>query len=384
MDRMAPPVKRRIPWLAVLFTLLAVGIALAIALGGGRPVHVRVMKPARGVVEDLVTSNSVGSVEPVQTAVVAAEVAGRLLRIHVRQGPLKARALVFEIDSSDLRAEREVTAREIDTARARVVQASLQKKKVWEDIERLKTVDVPRGDVERLQRDLEISRQVEEVAKLQIGTLEAQLAVLDHRIGKTKVLAPFDGTLVALHAEEGESVVPGKALYTIHSADLFRVRAPIDEVDVGRLRVGMPVRVGFESYPDRKFPGTLGEILPAATTDKKNNRTVDIRIDVPALPVNVLAGMSANIEVIVAARENVLSLPTHLVNDDRAGRGRFVFVAEGGLAKRRFVKVGLSNWETLEILEGLGPGDVVLVPSRSDEETPLKEGLKVAPDASGP
>src|SRR5687768_9406781 len=110
MDRMASPVKRRFPWLAVLFVLLAVGISLAVAFGGGRPVHARFMKPARGVVEDLVTSNSVGTVEPVQTAVVAAEVAGRLLRIHVRQGPLKARDAVFEIDSSDLRAEREVTA----------------------------------------------------------------------------------------------------------------------------------------------------------------------------------------------------------------------------------------------------------------------------------
>ena len=381
---MAAPVKRRIPWLAALFAFLAIAIALGIALGGGRPVHARFSRPVRGVVEDLVTSNSVGWVEPVQTAVVAAEVSGRLLRIRVRQGPVKAGDPVVEIDASDLRAERQVTSRDIDTARARVVHAGLQKKKVSEDLERLRTVDVPRGDVERLERDLEIARQAEEVAKLQIGSLEATLGVLDLRLAKTRVAAPFAGTVVALHAEEGESLVPGKALYTIHSAEPFRVRAPIDEVDVGRLRVGMPVRVRFESLPDRPFTARIDEILPAASTDKKNNRTVDIRIAVPELPSNILAGMSANIEVIVDARANVLSLATHLVHDDREGRGKFVFVAENGTARRRFVKTGLSNWEVIEIAEGLTADDVVLVPLQLDDEPPLKEGMKVLPHEPGP
>lgn len=369
--------KRRLSWIAALVAFAVLLAGIVALMGAARPVRVRFAKPARAVVEDLVTSNSVGSVEPVQTAVVAAEVAGRLLRIQIRQGPVKTKETVAEIDSSDLRAEREVTARQIETARARVVHAGLQKKKVSEDLERLRTVDVPRGDVERLQRDLEIARQAEEVVRLEIGSLDAQLAVLDHRISKTRVAAPFDGIVVALHSEEGESVVPGKALYTIHSAEAFRVRAPIDEVDVGRLRVGMPVRVAFESHPDRKFPGSIAEILPSATTDKKNNRTVDIRIGVPGLPSNVLAGMSAGIEVIVAARADVLSLPTHLVNDDREGRGRFVLVEEGGTARRRYVKTGLGNWDAIEILEGLTEQDRVLIPLQLEDEPPLKEGVKV-------
>jgi HlyD family secretion protein len=370
-------VKRRRPWVLALFVLAAIGLAGVLAWPGGRPVRVRFSKPARGVVEEIVTSNSVGSVEPLQTAVVAAEVSGRILRIHVRQGPVRRGQAVVEIDSADLKADREVVRRDVDTARARVVTAGLRKKKVFEDLGRLRTVDVPRSDVERLERDLEIAKADEQVASLQIATLEAQLAVLDLRISRTSVLSPFDGTVVTLHAEEGESVVPGKALFTAHSADPFLVRAPMDEVDVGRLALGQPVRVTFESHPQRKFMGLLHEIWPAASTDKKNNRTVDIRIRVPDLPPNVLAGMSANIEVILRAKEDALYLPTHLVQDDREGRGRFVFVPENGVARRRFVKTGLANWETIEILEGLGPDDAVLVPLRSDEEEPLKEGLRV-------
>jgi HlyD family secretion protein len=376
-------VKPRRPWLLLVFVLLALGVVAALVLPSGRPVRVRFTRVSRGTVEDTVTSNSVGSVEPVQTAVVSAEVAGRLLRIHVRQGPVRGARTVVEIDSADLKAEREVVRNDVETARARLVTAGLQKKKVFEDLERRRTVDVPRSEVERLERDLEIAKADEHVASRQIKTLEAQLAVLDLRISRTEVRSPFDGTVVTLHAEEGESVVPGKPLFTAHSSSPFLVRAPMDEVDVGRLSLGLPVRVTFESQPDRRFQGVLHEIWPAASTDKKNNRTVDIRIRVPDLPPNVLAGMSANIEVILQAKEDALFLPTHLVQDDREGRGRFVFVAEGGLARRRFVRTGVGNWETVEILEGLGAADVVLMPLRSDEEEPLKDGLRVISHDAG-
>jgi HlyD family secretion protein len=332
---------------------------------------------AKGRVEEIVTANSVGSVEPVQTAVVASEIVGRILRIPVRQGAVKAGQPVFEIDARDLRAEREVTSREIETARARVAGSELRKKKVWEDLRRLKDVDVPKSEVERLERDLEIAKQDEEIARHAIKTLEAQLAVLDLKLSKVVVAAPFDGTVVTLHSEEGESVVPGKTLFTLHSAGLLLIRAPIDEVDMGRVSLGLPVHVTFDAYRNRKFAGVVHEIMPSASTDKKNNRTVDVKVKVAEMPAAICAGMSANIEVVIRAHENVSYLPTHLVHDDREGRGRFVYVAVEGRAARRFVKTDYSNWETVEITEGLGPDDVVIVPLPTEDEQTLKERTKV-------
>ncbi len=374
---MGAPVRRRRPWLIAFFVLLALGIAIAVSMNGGKPLRVKGVRLERGRVEEVVTANSVGTVEPLQTALVASEIVGRIERIPVREGPVKAGQTVFEIDSRDLRAEREVASREIETARARVSQAELRKKKVSEDLHRLKDVDVPKGDVERLERDLEIARKDEEIARLAIRTLEAQLAVLDLRLSKVAVKSPFDGTVVTLHAEEGESVVPGKALFTVHSAGTLLVRAPIDEVDMDRVALGLPVHVTFDAHRERRLRGEVHEIMPSASADKKNNRTVDIKVRVPEMPGSILAGMSANIEVVIRAREDVPYLPTHLVHDDREGRGRFVYVAQDGRAARRFVKTGLWNWETIEIEEGLDGKDLVLVPLPSEDEQGLKEGSKV-------
>ncbi len=374
---MGQPVKRRRKWLISFFVVVALGIAITVSTNGPRPVRVRAAHPKVGVVEETVTSNSVGTVEPEKTAVVASELAARILKVAVRQGPVTAGQTVFELDFRDAEAEREVARREIQASKGRLEQAELRKKKVWSDLERYRGTDVPRADVERLERDLDIARKDEEIAKLVIGTLEAQLEVLDLKIRKARVAAPFDGVVVKLLAEEGESVIPGRTLFTIHSAGPLLIRAPMDEVDMGRLELGRLARVSFDSYPGEKFEGRVHEITPAASTDQKNNRTIDIKILVPNLPPNIRAGMSANIEVVVRSRENVLHVPTHLVHDDREGRGKYVFVVGNGTAKRRFVKTGLASWETTEIAEGLTARDTLVLPLQFEDERAVSEGVRV-------
>lgn len=373
---MALPVRRRRSWVLGLFIVAAIAIAALTTLNGGTPVPVRVRQPAVGRVEEIVTANSVGTVEPEKTAIVAAEVSARILRIRVRQGPAKAGESIFELDARDLEADREVTRREIDTSRARHEQAVLMKKKVLQDLERLKGVDVPKSDIERLERDLEVARKGEDILTMSLRTLEAQLAILDLRLSKTRVLAPFDGTVVRLHSEEGESVIPGKPLFTLHSSGALLVRAPIDEVDMERLSLGLPTRVTIADRGE-KLTGVVHEIMPSASTDQKNNRTVDIKIRVTDMPSNVYAGMSANIEVVVRAKDDVLYLPTHLLHDERDSRGKYVFIEAQGLARKQPVRTGLSNWETVEIAEGLGPGARVIVPVQGQEDHKVRDGSRI-------
>ncbi len=376
---MGAPVKRRRSWLIGFFVLVALGIALAVSFNGRNPIRVRIIHAALDRVEDIVTANSVGSVEPEKTAVVASETTGRILRARVRQGEVEAGQVVFEIDSRDLEAEREVTRRDIETSRARIEQSAVRKKKVWEDLERLKRVDVPKGDVERTERDLEIARKDEEIAQLEIRRLEAQIEVLNLRLSKTKVSAPFAGTVIRLHSEEGESVTPGKPLFTIHSAGDLLIRAPIDEVDMARIALGLAARATFDTYGEEPFPGRVVERTPAASTDQKNNRTVDVKIRLERMPPNILSGMSANVEIVIRGKDDVLAVPSHLVRDDRQGRGKFVWVAEGDAARARLVKTGIVNWKTTEITEGLAAADRVIVPLQFIDERPVKEGSRIVP-----
>lgn len=371
------PVRRTRKWIIGFFILVALGVVFWITSGGGKPVRVRFSHPVRGRVEEIVTSNSVGSVEPLKNAVVSSEIVGRVKTILVRQGDVKAGQSIFELDSRDLEAEREVTRRDIATSRARIDQAELRKKKVSEDLERLKKVDVPKSDVERLERDLEIASKDEDISKLEILRLDAQLTVLDLRLAKTNVTAPFDGVVTRLLSEEGESVTPGKALFQIHSAGELLIRAPIDEVDMGRLSLGLPVRLSFDAYEGEKFEGTLHEIMPAASMDQKNNRTVDIKIRAPKMPRNIYANMSANIEVLLRAHDEVIHVPTHLVHEDRNRNEKYVFILDLGVARKRMIKTGFTNWETVEVTAGLETGDTLVVPLQFQDEAPVTEGTKV-------
>jgi HlyD family secretion protein len=374
---MSMPVRRTRKWIIGFFILVALGVVFWITSGGGKPVRVRFSHPVRGRVEEIVTSNSVGSVEPLKNAVVSSEIVGRVKTILVRQGDVKAGQSIFELDSRDLEAEREVTRRDIATSRARIDQAELRKKKVSEDLERLKKVDVPKSDVERLERDLEIASKDEDISKLEILRLDAQLTVLDLRLAKTNVTAPFDGVVTRLLSEEGESVTPGKALFQIHSAGELLIRAPIDEVDMGRLSLGLPVRLSFDAYEGEKFEGTLHEIMPAASMDQKNNRTVDIKIRAPKMPRNIYANMSANIEVLLRAHDEVIHVPTHLVHEDRNRNEKYVFILDLGVARKRMIKTGFTNWETVEVTAGLETGDTLVVPLQFQDEAPVTEGTKV-------
>lgn len=374
---MAPSVRRRRNWLIGFFLFLALAIAAVVALNGSDPLRVTLVRPEYGAVPEIVTGNSVGTVEPPQTAYVAAEIAGKVLKIHVRQGPVKADQAVFELDARDLEAEREVTRRDIETSRSRLAQAVVRKKKVWEDLERLKQVDVPKGDIERLERDLEIARKDEEIFQLSIRTLEAQLDLLSLKLKKARIAAPFDGKVVKLLGEEGEAVTPGKSLFILHSSGPLLVRVPIDEVDMRGLALGLPSEVGFDGY-DKTFPGEVFEITPAASADQKNNRTVDVKVRIPDLPPSILAGMSANVQIITRTKENALRIPTHLIHEDRQLREKYVYVLEAGAARRRRVETGFTNWNTTEIVSGLTTVDPVIVPPfEGADARPLKEGVRV-------
>lgn len=340
----------RLPrWLIPAAVVLILTAAAVVYFGKPKPVRVKVIHPAVGRVEEIVTANSVGTVEPEKIAVISAEIAGRIRAIRIRQGRAKAGQLVVELET--------------DVAQAQMEQAELRRKKIWEDLERWKGVDVPKGDVDRLTLDLAIAKADEQIARL---TLD-----------KARVAAPFDGIVVKLHSEEGEWVIPGKALFTLHSAGPPLIRAPIDEVDMGRLALSLPARLGFDNYYGKKFEGVVHEIMPAASADQKNNRTVDIKIRASQMPPNILAGMSANVEIVIQAKEGATCIPTHLIHDDREGHGKYVFVAQAGRARRKQVTPGISNWETTEIVDGLAPADEVIVPLQFEDERTVADGMPV-------
>lgn len=378
---MTTPRRGRYWWVLGFFVLVALGVVALILANGKKPVRIQVVQAKFGPVSEIVTANSVGTVEAQMSSTISAEISGRILAVAVRPGSkngsrIDAGGPVVSIDPEDILGEWKVTNSDIATQQLRETQARLRREKLDADYKRVVGTDEPRQNLDRLEKEIEIARTDELIAASAIKTLQAQLAVIERRKGKTEVAAPFAGTVSKLLVEVGELVTPGKPLFTILSDGPLLIRAPIDEVDKPRVRLGLPVVVAFDGYA-RKFDGLVEEIMATASTDQKNNRTIDIKARLADMPPEVCAGMSAHVEVVVSRKDRGLFLPTHLIHEERGGSEKFVYLAVEGKAAKRKVKTGLTNWETTEILEGLSETDPVVNPLQLVEDQAIAEGTPV-------
>ena len=154
------------------------------------------------------------------------------------------------------------------------------------------------------------------------------------------------------------------------------VSAPIDEVDAARLKIGMSGRITLDAYRGRSFAGKLRRIAPYVLALEKQARTVEVEVefDVPLETRHLLVGYSADIEVIVEARDNVLRVPTSALMPGN----RVLLLGEDGRLAERAVEVGLANWEFSEVKSGLPRGARVVT---SLERAGVKAGAHAAEEA---
>jgi HlyD family secretion protein len=161
--------------------------------------------------------------------------------------------------------------------------------------------------------------------------------------------------------------------------DSVFISAPMDEVDSARIQPGQPVRVTVDAYPGRTFPGRVLRIAPFVLDVEEQNRTVEIEVGLDRPDeVRLLPGTSADVEVILQARDNVTRVPTPALLE-----GGKVLAVDNGKLVERPVRAGVKNWDWTEVLEGLSPGDLVVTSLDSPE---IKAGaeVKVAGQAAEP
>ncbi|HSA01048.1 MAG TPA: HlyD family efflux transporter periplasmic adaptor subunit, partial [Candidatus Paceibacterota bacterium] len=149
------------------------------------------------------------------------------------------------------------------------------------------------------------------------------------------------------------------------------VSAPIDEADVARIRVGFPVRITLDAFREQAFSGTLTYISSFVETRQEQNRTLRVEAELKEnpLPANLLPGLSADVEIILDARDNVLRIPTYALME-----GNRVLVVRGNRLVEQKVETGLHNWSFTEILSPLAEGERVVI---SLDRPEIKGGAQV-------
>ena len=139
----------------------------------------------------------------------------------------------------------------------------------------------------------------------------------------------------------------------------FYLSAPIDEVDVADVALGQSARVTLDAFGKRRFDGRVRRIADYVLDAEKQARTVDVEVEfVNADDIRqLLAGYSADVEIILDVRRDTLRIPTEALIE---GRQVYRYNAADKTVEKRDVKTGVSNWDHTEILDGLAAGDLVV------------------------
>ena len=145
----------------------------------------------------------------------------------------------------------------------------------------------------------------------------------------------------------------------------------MDEVDSAAIRTGQPAKVSVDSRPGASFPGKVVRVAPYVLDIEAQNRTVEIEVefDDPEIAATLLPGTSADVEVVLEARDSVLRLPTSALLE-----GNRALVARDGRLVEQPVELGLRNWDWAEIREGLSPEQAVVI---SLDRVEVKAGARV-------
>lgn len=362
--------------------VVAVAVALRVTVFRADPVPVTVFRAAPGRVEATVTNSKAGTVKSRRRASLSPESGGRVESVPVREGDrVRAGQLLLRLSPEDARAQLAFQDRSVEAARAGETEACRRADQAARDLAR--TAELARQEIvsaqilEQFQSARDVASAACEAARARVRQALAALDLARVALAKTDLLAPFDGVVADVQTEVGEWITPSPPglrippVIELIDPSAIYVGAPMDEVDAGKIREGQPARISLDAFPDRSFPGRVTRVAPYVLDVVEQNRTFDVEAEFEdsGLARQLLPGTSVDIEVILAAKEGALRVPTSALLE-----GSRVLVVRGSTLVGVEVATGLRNWEFAEILRGLAEGDLVV---SSLDRAEVREGAKV-------
>jgi RND family efflux transporter MFP subunit len=198
----------------------------------------------------------------------------------------------------------------------------------------------------------------EEIMAAAKGLTQAEIRVKKAQmdLDKTMIRAPFSGIICDIRVSSDEHVTIGRELFTLVNISRIRVHAKVLESEIGKMKVGREVDLKFSAYPGRSFKGKVKAISPIVNPDDK---TCKVIIDVANPEEEIKPGMHTEVEIAAEIHQDRLLIPQEAILV-RSGR-KLAFVVENGLAKWRYIDVGLENEDFAEVLDGIKEGEEVII-----------------------
>lgn len=349
-----------------------------------KPLQVDLATITTGNVEATVVNTRAGTIKSCQRSNLAPISGGQIAKIWIKEGDhVQKGQVLLELWNQDLQAQRELAQRQLTMAQERRRETCILADNARRESIRVQQL-VAQGFVSSQRADdanaNARSRQAScEAAISDIKRAEAQIRVSQAGIDRTIITAPFSGVIGKITGELGEFTTPSPpGIPTPPTIDLIDdrclyVTAPMDEVDAPKIKVKQEARITLDAMPGKIFAGKVRRIAPYVTEIEKQARTVDIEVDFLQIPSDtLLVGYSADVEVILDRKTDVLRIPTQAI---RQNNKVLVTDTDNRLVEHQ-LETGLSNWSFTEILSGLKAGDQVLMSFDQDD---LKTGATVQP-----
>lgn len=312
--------------------------------------------------------NLAGEISPADIVSVRPEVNGKISELPVDiSDVVKKGDLLFALDDRDLMIELESRQTEIEAGRLQLEQA-LRLFERQKDLFKENLVS---------REEYENSNTAYKLAENRIERAQKDLALTQDRLSRTRITAPFDGTILTRAVALGQAVSgsggfnSGTEVMTIADLNQMMILAHVNQVDVTRLRANMAVVIEIEAVNGLKVNGVIDRIAPQATI-KSRTKGFETRIRLTEINPIVQPGMTANIVIPIAASENVVAVPLSAVftefNANTKEMERFVYVKQDDGYLWTPVKIGIADYSFVEILEGLSGGEQVCLEKPQPEE----------------
>jgi HlyD family secretion protein len=398
-------------WIVTTIAILAAVVLLASFMSREPAVPVRAVNAQRGTIRSVVSTN--GKVEPLQNFEAHAPVGTTVKKILVREGDqvkkgqlllqlndAQARSQAARVQAQVLAAEADLNAiqkggnhEEILTLGSQITKARTDCDTAQRNLNALRRLReqgaASPGEIknaeDQLNRanadlDLLLQKQKNRYSQPEIDRVEAQkseaqaaYSAAEDLLNQLNIRAPFDGVVYSLPVHQGAYLNPGDLV--LQEADLskVRVRAFVDEPDIGRLAPGDKIEVTWDALPERTWEGAVS-VVPAVIKLHGSRNVGETSCVVDNKDFKLLPNVNVGVTIITAEHRNVLTVPREAIHQDDDGKA-YVYQIVNNELQRRQVQTSISNLTKVEVTGGLPENAVIaLGPTNSK---PLRNGLAV-------
>jgi HlyD family secretion protein len=314
--------------LGVVLMLIVVAIVGKTVARGGKDPTVKTVKPRIGSVVERLTET--GNIELLRTVEVKSKIAGTVQKILAIEGERVKKGQVLCVVDPDP-SQTLLLFQKRSTVDRSLIDLDRAKKELDRRRELAKTSMASPKELEDAENNHRLAQNAFNLSKLELEIMEKEIETAgsgaEERIVSSMVRSPIDGVITQRYIEEGVLVTSGISLYGAGTS-LFQIgdpsaqiiKANISEVDIGKVKVGSPVKITLDAYPDTTFSGKIRHISPVGKLQTgRNVVSFNTEIEINDKDPRLQPGMSCDVDVILAEADSVIFLPLEAVYRKKEG-----------------------------------------------------------------